>query len=414
MKPRFKSISSIQIHTTTADQVMKQVNLFLFVILMLYCKNAQSQTLKFRGCIVKNSGDTLYGWIDYSNWSKTPLIINFRKDSLSNQIEYYLPTELRYFELTGFQAFKSFAIKWEDLPVKDIHKKQENLYNRLIQDTVFMKIEVKGAHFSLYSHYDGVDIYYFIQENGNAPLELQYCRCKNGAHEDTEEHNLFRELLMVFAIKHGFRGKLLEKIAYSSIHKVPNIIEEMNNRRVSFKSKLIEGSGISWFASAGYGYSYLRVPVRNLYSAYPGTVAMIGAGVDLLTSRYFRTLMVRVDFFYKKFSFQDVRFDGLAYSISLWYQNIIKKNIKFDAGVGLFFQKSNYSDYTKEYLDRLIYHLENNWEGIDARARLLFRNTWEIGITTSLLATMTPSLPPTNPNVSSINLSYHLQRKKRP
>lgn len=391
---------------------MSQIRFVLTIIFILLSGSIFSQTIRIPGYVVKNSGDTLRGWIDYSNWNKTPLYIGIRQDSLSKDIKYYSPTQIRYFELTGYQAFESFPVERHDLSVKEIHKEQINLYNRLITDTVFLEIIVKGYYFTFYK-YDAIDdTYYFIRERENNPIQLDYCKFDDKGHVPTIGHNPFRFLLLEIAKRHNVNERLLDRIMNATIDDVAGIVSQMNKGKVSFSSKIFDASNIHSFIAAGFGYGYLRIPVGDLHAAYPGTIATIGIGADVMTSNYFRSLMIRGDFYYRKYSFNKINFDGMAYSFSFWYQNIIKRKIKVDVGIGFVSNVVRFTDATKVALGFQQYEFRSYWNVIDARVRLLYIRRFEVALSTTLWGQITHQRFDNNPNTTILTLGYHVKWKR--
>lgn len=88
------------------------------------------------GVIVRSSGDTLKGWINYENWRVNPRKIEFRSAMEDKSSVVYTVGEIQYFMIPGEDAYQRAATTVDRRPVRPEVITQET-QDSLVQDTVF-------------------------------------------------------------------------------------------------------------------------------------------------------------------------------------------------------------------------------------------------------------------------------------
>ncbi len=115
--------------------------------------------------VVNSAGDTLNGEINYQNWKKNPLRIQFRQKESGNTVN-YKPTDIKWFTVAN-EKYTS-AIVSVDQRDDHIPALVEDSIIYLKTDTVFLFSMVEGTK-SLYLFEDGV-MHFYIKEANNFTL----------------------------------------------------------------------------------------------------------------------------------------------------------------------------------------------------------------------------------------------------
>ena len=128
----------------------------LLLLLLLLSTLSFAQTNYKEGFVVNTGGDTLRGYIDYREWNFSPSKISFRTSEGSGNIQDFNPSNSRYFEITGMEAYRSY-----DGPITMDKVDKDNLSfskadTSSIISRVFLKKRQDGPNVILYSFKDNV------------------------------------------------------------------------------------------------------------------------------------------------------------------------------------------------------------------------------------------------------------------
>lgn len=85
-------------------------NLSLLVFFLSVSSFLSAQNMYKPGLIVKNSGDTLKGWVGYDHWQHNPSKIRFKTDQSAASSAWYTVNDLDYFGITGLDAYKKAIV----------------------------------------------------------------------------------------------------------------------------------------------------------------------------------------------------------------------------------------------------------------------------------------------------------------
>jgi len=102
------------------------------------------------GAVITSRGDTLKGFIDYRNWEKNPIAIDFYQTRDTNPVT-YSPQQLRNFKVSG-ETYFSAVVTIDDSPYRTEEIKEGVKFN-YITDTVFLLSLVDGEK-SLFYYMD--------------------------------------------------------------------------------------------------------------------------------------------------------------------------------------------------------------------------------------------------------------------
>ena len=158
-----------------------------------------AQTNYRQGYIVKSSGDTLKGYIDYKEWDNTPISINFKQSIAVSKPSSYTPETISSFGLTAVNKYVTY---------KGPLSTDKNIYPDIAigLDTgkqygvVFMHAVYENAIVELYAQQDGLKKRIFIAENGSAPVELIYYQYYGSQENSSIRYvNTFRQQLLNIA-----------------------------------------------------------------------------------------------------------------------------------------------------------------------------------------------------------------------
>jgi hypothetical protein len=127
------------------------------------------------GVAVNLKGDTLRGFINYSEWENNPESISFKYETTGNPVKFTV-NDIKYFGVAiGHLAEYVKYIGPVSKDVTDINKIQIGRDTSFIQDTVFLKVLQKGKNMVVFSYADNLKTRYFISGNfAEQPVELAY------------------------------------------------------------------------------------------------------------------------------------------------------------------------------------------------------------------------------------------------
>ena len=187
---------------------MRKLSFFL-ILLNSFCFCIAQSNYK-AGYLVKLSGDTTRGEIDYRNWDVNPKSISFK---VNNVITEFTVKDILAFSIDGEDVYKKCVVTYQLNTLNTLKADVE--YNEdKITDTVFLRQLVKGK----YNLYELITIkrpYYFIEVTPNSILEL-VSRVKKSEDNRVTEDKQYKDLLLAYAMKEGFFGKLQTKVGNMS------------------------------------------------------------------------------------------------------------------------------------------------------------------------------------------------------
>jgi hypothetical protein len=199
---------------------MKYFSQFLSAILLLiaflafpFFSNAQSNDQP--GVVVNLKGDTLHGFINYSDWENNPTSIIF-KGTTGSAPQKFTPQDVSYFNvsigrLVEYKAYTG-TVSTDNTDTYRISIGKDSSYR---QDTIFLKVIQKGKNLILFSYSDSEKIRFFITTNfSDQPAELAYRVYWNNVvatDSRTEYDNSFKRQLYDVAARAGTLTPELKK-----------------------------------------------------------------------------------------------------------------------------------------------------------------------------------------------------------
>src|ERR1700758_771886 len=121
------------------------MKLFFTAVFVAIAAVVFAQSNYHPGIVIKNSSDTLKGYIDYREWEQNPKVINFKLNKDDRQVLQFDPHAIKEFEISGMETYVTYQgiismdkTSFPDLPLaSDTSKKL---------DTIFLKQVIKGKY----------------------------------------------------------------------------------------------------------------------------------------------------------------------------------------------------------------------------------------------------------------------------
>jgi hypothetical protein len=296
-------VQSIIIRPSYQLLLMKHLVLFLS-FLVPFCLSAQRNYKE--GFIVSLKGDTTKGYIDYREWDFSPRTITFKPGLATGEAKEYGITDLRYFAITGKEAYLHSIvkisldpIKLDDIGAKDTTSKTE---------AVFLKVVLAGPIVSLLSYGDRIkERFYLLEAGQEQPYELVYREYYTG---DSRTTGLFKEdqyrfqLNAVMYSKDVYSAMLADKIQKAEYEEreLRKAVLLMN-RTVNGDQLIAEGPkvhGSRFFVGAGLAYNQLTFEgehffVWNSANTTSSLLPRVSGGVDVFANPNVGRLYFRVE-----------------------------------------------------------------------------------------------------------------------
>jgi hypothetical protein len=380
---------------------MKFVRLLVLSLILHF--SVLAQTNYKEGFVVKSTGDTLRGYINYREWDKTPDYIEF-KASLTDKVPAKIfPVTLRAFEINGLDSYITYIGMvsmdkniFPDLPT--------SFDDSVTQDTVFMQVIYQGIPLSLLEQSDKLKTRLFVRENNEQPIELQFHEyyVDNRA---TNSVKSFADVLKPLAQKYNPQNSNLEQAIDRTIFResdLQQIIKLINND----KSKQHSGSTNSRFF-AGVVINQATTQFKGIYRGKVYSyIPQLDAGVDVFlnknTQRFFFRGQISLSAAQPRFNTENLnpspsseyQFDQYTASLSLQptfnVYNTDTFKLYLAAGVGV-----NYSYYFNNLYTvntsagkvqyENYYELSNLWTNFPLKTGVVINKKIEV------FATYTPS-----------------------
>jgi hypothetical protein len=278
-----------------------------FYVLLLCCvipAAVFSQTNFQKGYIIKSAGDTVRGYLDYQEWNKNPLVVNFKIASDEKSATNYKPEDLRGFSVDGYDLYRSYQCKIST-GVTEGTELSTGVDTATIRAQVFLKVLVDGAQVKLYDYRDEIKSRYFIQEKNGYPVELEYAVFYNAEENQRKMMSIEKYKTQLAYLAQNYAPddvKIISKIRNvdyneGQIVEIVNLIDNIDNRIATRGHK----KTFRFFAGGGVSFTQTNFSGLNLFSASKSgnsTTPIISAGADFFSNPHVQRLILRGEFLF--------------------------------------------------------------------------------------------------------------------
>ncbi|NNV57976.1 hypothetical protein [Limnovirga soli] len=257
------------------------------LVLCLFANTSFAQKNMQPGLIVLNSADTLKGFIDYREWYKNPLSIQFAT-AKNVQTKKYTAADISYFEVMGKEAFASHTVSISTgttnlsaLTAKDTNS---------IVNTVFLKVIEKGKTVSLFSYTDDVKLRFYLQmQNADTPLELLNTIYVQD--EQVKYDYAYRSTLIGIsnqAVPDDEAVKSLIATAAYTKKDLTAICSKINHQvNTNIAPLYKKNKGVIFYIGAGVNYGKLELTGNNIFAGLTNDASLLpvlSAGANIYTN----------------------------------------------------------------------------------------------------------------------------------
>lgn len=195
----------------------------LFAFLTFFAANAENRF--YNGYIVKNSGDTVTGFLEYKNWDVNPEKIRFSTDSSVNQPKIYTISDIKAFGFNEGEQYERYKLS-VSMDTTNLQYLRTGRSLKKEEREVFLLLFRINKYVNFYAYRDYLKIRFFIKEDSDeAPRELIY----RIYYQSSSGDNVIKEETYKKQIQDLFSN-------YSSTNR--NIVREINRLQYTQKSLL--------------------------------------------------------------------------------------------------------------------------------------------------------------------------------
>jgi hypothetical protein len=176
---------------------------YTFLTLFLFSSvYSIAQTNYKPGFLITGKGETISGFINYKEWNYNPANVTYKK-SLTDKAQTFLPTEVSYFEVTGYEAYRAAHVS-VSMGRTDMQMMKGEIDSTITIQDVFLKQLDKGDNVTLYAYADNVKTRFYIGDNKStdAPQELVYQAYYDAATSTVKSKNGYNLQLIALAKKY--------------------------------------------------------------------------------------------------------------------------------------------------------------------------------------------------------------------
>jgi len=285
---------------------------FFLVLLAALPTFICAQTNYHAGYVVKNTGDTLKGFINYREWAYSPESIEFKAGKNDTAVLKFTADNIKAFGLDGFDAYKSFV---GDVTLnKNIFPNISSAFDSShAVKALFLKPIKKGVIVDLYYNNEVNKDRFFVGEKDGKPIELKYFEYFNSATTETFQ-NVFKMQLQLLAAKLNTKSKRLardiDKARYN-LDDIDEIVDDLNEMddasRKKADSVLSANTPAFYRFFAGVGVYDATVTGASSSSVKP----KFNVGIDFFYNPNVQQLVLRVELGY---TWLNSSIDGVTYN----------------------------------------------------------------------------------------------------
>jgi hypothetical protein len=394
---------------------MKILTLAVFSYLMLHAAGACSQVVKRRATIILHDYSQKYGWIDFDDWTCNPVRFRFYDDSLDRKGRYYDVSQVRYFQIYNLQSFLLTEIVDECTRFPARVRRQPKLYERLTQDSVFMRLVILGTYtFAEYTHYD--HIHYYIFERNTPSQELDFNEYDDQA-SDYAADQKFRQQLIGYVASGNFNDQektdLMALIAVCERRQddVKSFIKALNRGRVDFEEAELLGMYACLSVGGTLGYGRLTYSQQMPAAAGPELSLFLGVGIQ--PSAYKHGPMIRASVSTMRNFFDGFSMWTSAINFSGYYSFLLPNGMRIYSGPSFNISNATLSkEATSKSDQNWPRWLGETWLTMTWHAGLITCRHWEVSLYGNLVTSHIAGVNNINPTEFGLNVYKSFNMKQ--
>jgi len=372
------------------------------------------------GYIIKLNGDTLKGYINYSQRGVTPKTVDFKPELENIKAARFEPALIRGFGVTSIDQFLSYTgkVSMDRNKFPDV---AATLDTTTAQSSMFLRVGYQGMPLSVFEQQDQLKVRLFVMEAGQLPKELIYYQFvdKNSGN-GVRNVELYKDTLLAIAQKYNNNSARINSdinAASFTLANIINIARAINNDQ----SKNVGTMKVGLFA--GIALNTVRTKMRGP-TIFEGqstsyTFPRLSIGLDIADDRYLRSFMFRLEASYTANQSRFYTKDGAGGTVApveyrynfnqslvtvtpqIIYHLISRQHIKAFIGIGLnmtYAKFSNVEFLRNQKAEDEPYKFSNSW--------LLFPLQAGVTLNKKVDIFVDYTLPATNATAELIKLRY--------
>lgn len=379
------------------------MKLFYTFLLLSFPSILFAQTNYQKGYVLKTTGDTVKGYINYREWLQSPMSIDFKINKEDKQVMHFTPQNIKAFEITGMENYVSYTglISMDKTLLPDL---PASLDTTRKQNSIFLKEIATGSHITLFYQNDKIKARFFIAEKGDNPVELKYYQYYTNSTE-TLEMTIYRGQLSSYINKFNINNpELLKQTARARYVQtdLEDLVNTINDKKDVVKAKK---SSNRFFVGAGVNNTQTRFHSVNFPTNYNSAVITpkIDFGVDVFLNPNVQQFILRLDL---SFSYINPRFILPSVYTNTYYTYSFKQytttatpqvlfnfynkdKFKIYADAGIAFNLSAYSKTKISNPGEQIFDLEPYWANFPLQVGAALNKKMEFSFTYTGIAPYT-------------------------
>jgi hypothetical protein len=258
-----------------------------------------AQSLYYPGYVLKNSGDTLKGFIKYAESTKSPNLIDFKSNKDDKQVQQFDPQAIKRFQINGIETCITYSgfismgrtsrFSLSDVPTSlDTGKKP---------DVIFLKQLVTGKYLTLFSYTDDIKTRFFVAERNGVPAELEFYEFYNEQRQIVTLDGYKNQLTYMVTKFHPENNELINKVQLTNYEQfgIMSLVSEIDN---SNPITINERIYIRFIAGLAINSTKTDLDAFNTKPSAAGTSPKISIGIDLFSKTTLRRLVFRTELSY--------------------------------------------------------------------------------------------------------------------
>ena len=269
------------------------LSFFVFFSLCGFCQSNFKQ-----GYIVKLTGDTVKGYIDYKQWSKNPVSVNFKNNENDPTTTDLTVKDIKAFGVNGFEYYENHTVSISQ-DATELDKIKSTIEPKMMTTAVFLKILIVGKPLKLFNYNDEIKNRIYISEEDNVPFELIYQALFNSEASAIHYNYRFRIQLQTLLQKYRADDKTALNISRANYSEsdIVKIVEVINGTKNNhFVAKSLDG--IRWFTGVAVVYNSLKFNGNITLAHAPAKTTFspkVSAGIDILNNKQVQSFFMRIE-----------------------------------------------------------------------------------------------------------------------